>query len=649
MPIFSRPALLLVIGLGYGSSAGAVDVPRPTVTVNVPRPTINIPRPTINVPRPTINVPTVNVARPTVNLSRPTVPTASVPHPSSGVPHPTATVPHPTDSTPQLKVSQPKVGVGMLPGTTKTIDGSKSEKTIDDGKSAKTVNDSKSAKTTDDGKSAKTVNDSKSAKTTDDSKSAKTVNDSKSAKTTDDSKSAKTVNESKSAKTTDDSKSAKTVNDKSAKTVDDSKSATVSDSKSAAAKAALVPAGNTQASGSQSSSSGSSKAPLKAATASTSNPSASGPPPGACNGCTHTDSSGGTSVWHDQGNGNWTLTGTNGTQGSATFHQENGVWVGNITEPGYTGPAYYNSSGVLVPGTPPSSSVASSAPTAIPSISGQPTLLPPLTARDVLQNLNSNPDYGIVAPSQLDDPNVPQMRAATGNDKPYYEPDPDLAFAQSVKDTVTKDPGVAANGTLCFPICEGAGASWGANSGGQDRITTGGGLLVNGSLEASTDIGDTLPKGLVVQAGAALGSVTYNSNDKGWSLKGSIGIEGVADISPQYSSEKGPALGIGPVEFNSEGVKVGREVKIVVGAAVMYSDTSEKMIGPPANANPSSGSQATTAVQPTAPGALINPPVSNNGTPYYLDANPPPLPYSTNQYTLSSQNNAPIPYVGPLK
>jgi hypothetical protein len=52
------------------ASVGAVEVPKPAVTVNVPRPTINVPRPTINVPRPNV---TVNVPKPAVNVTRPVI------------------------------------------------------------------------------------------------------------------------------------------------------------------------------------------------------------------------------------------------------------------------------------------------------------------------------------------------------------------------------------------------------------------------------------------------------------------------------------------------------------------------------------------------------------------------------------------------
>jgi hypothetical protein len=57
---------------GMISSASAVEVPKPVITINVPRPAINIPKPAITVSRPAINVP-----RPTINASRPAITTAT--------------------------------------------------------------------------------------------------------------------------------------------------------------------------------------------------------------------------------------------------------------------------------------------------------------------------------------------------------------------------------------------------------------------------------------------------------------------------------------------------------------------------------------------------------------------------------------------
>jgi hypothetical protein len=49
-----------------------------------------------------------------------------------------------------------------------------------------------------------------------------------------------------------------------------------------------------------------------------------------------------------------------------------------------------------------------------------------------------------------------------------------------------------------------------------------------------------------------------------------------------------------------------------------------------------------------AAGALAIPPVSGNGTPYYLDANPPPLATAGQFSVASPQANASVPYVGRL-
>jgi hypothetical protein len=99
--------------------------------------------------------------------------------------------------------------------------------------------------------------------------------------------------------------------------------------------------------------------------------------------------------------------------------------------------------------------------------------------------------------------------------------------------------------------------------------------LVDFSLGASTDIGDALPKGTIFEVGIPEVSGSYNVNEKGWSAK--VGIEGLADIS--LSSEKGLAFGIGPVEVNSDGIKLGRDVipKVVLGVGVTYSEESSKV------------------------------------------------------------------------
>jgi len=192
-------------------------------------------------------------------------------------------------------------------------------------------------------------------------------------------------------------------------------------------------------------------------------------------------------------------------------------------------------------------------------------------------------DYLILKGEQLDlskldplkcfgpppEPNGPQLRAATGNEKPYFEP-------KTLSNLFTlhlEDPGVAGNLTVCTGGCFGAGGSLGFQSGSQDRLTTGVGLLVDASLGASTDIGDALPKGTTVEAGLGLVSGSYNVNEKGWSAKATLG--GLADIS---LSEKGWGVGIGPVEVNGDGIKFGRDVipKAVVGAGVTISEESSK-------------------------------------------------------------------------
>ncbi|SHL08630.1 hypothetical protein SAMN05444159_4955 [Bradyrhizobium lablabi] len=62
--------LLTCVAFGVASPVAveAVELPKPVVTVNVPKPTINVPKPSINVPKPTISVskPTIPVHHPDI-------------------------------------------------------------------------------------------------------------------------------------------------------------------------------------------------------------------------------------------------------------------------------------------------------------------------------------------------------------------------------------------------------------------------------------------------------------------------------------------------------------------------------------------------------------------------------------------------------
>jgi hypothetical protein len=90
----SRVAGGISLAFGYLTAAGAIDIQRSTVTVNVPKPTINVPRPTISIPHPTVSVarPTVTVTPPKVTVAKPTVP---------------VTVPKPTMTDAKVSVSRP--------------------------------------------------------------------------------------------------------------------------------------------------------------------------------------------------------------------------------------------------------------------------------------------------------------------------------------------------------------------------------------------------------------------------------------------------------------------------------------------------------------------------------------------------------------
>jgi hypothetical protein len=108
--------------------------------------------------------------------------------------------------------------------------------------------------------------------------------------------------------------------------------------------------------------------------------------------------------------------------------------------------------------------------------------------------------------------------------------------------------------------------------------------LADVSLGASTDIGDPLPKGTTFEAGIGPLYGSYNVNEKGSSVNLVGGIKGLADV--EYSSEKGFALGIGRVEVNGDGIKLGRDVipKLVLGIGVTYSEESSKFFSDPGTA-----------------------------------------------------------------